>query len=168
VTESAVKIESLKHIYISELQEQRSAEEQLIQALPKMSEMAHDPDLAAALQEHLRETRTQLDRLDEMLSRHGAAPRAHKDRSMETILGEAGKWAMMIDEPEPRDAGLIASAQRIEHYEIAVYGTLATWAKQLGLRRDMDTLLVILEEEKSADWKLTALAKRQVNPEAVG
>jgi ferritin-like metal-binding protein YciE len=161
-----VKFENLKQIYISELQEQRSAEEQLIQALPKMSEMAHDAALASALQEHLRETRTQLDRLDEILSRHGAEPRGHQDRSMTTILGEAGKWAMMIDDPDPRDAGLIASAQRIEHYEIAVYGTLATWARQLGLNEDMDVLLAILEEEKQADWKLTALAKRKINAEA--
>ena len=164
--EDHVRFENLKQIYISELQEQRSAEEQLMQALPKMSEMAHDTQLASALQEHLRETRTQLDRLDEILSRHGAEPREHTDRSMETILGEAGKWAMMIDDPEPRDAGLIASAQRIEHYEIAVYGTLATWAKQLGLNEDTDILLTILEEEKNADWKLTALAKKQVNREA--
>jgi ferritin-like metal-binding protein YciE len=164
--ESTVKFENLKQIYLSELQEQRSAEEQLVQALPKLSEMAHDAPLAAALQEHLRETRGQLDRLDEILSRHGAEPREHKDRSMETILGEAGKWAMMIDDPEPRDAGLIASAQRVEHYEIAVYGTLANWAKQLGLKDDMDVLLAILEEEKQADWKLTALAKKQVNAEA--
>ena len=161
-----MKFENLKQIYLSELQEQRSAEEQLVQALPKMSDMAHDAQLAAALQEHMRETREQLDRVDEILARHGAEPREHKDRSMETIIGEAGKWAMMIDEPEPRDAGLIASAQRIEHYEIAVYGTLATWAKQLGLNDDMDVLLAILEEERHADWKLTALAKKTVNREA--
>jgi ferritin-like metal-binding protein YciE len=162
-----MRFDSLKQIYVSELQEQRSAEEQLIQALPKMSEMAHDAALGAALQEHLRETRTQLDRLDEVLSRHGAEPREHRDRSMETILGEAGKWAMMIDDPEPRDAAMIASAQRIEHYEIAVYGTLATWAKQLGLNEDMRVLLSILEEEKAADAKLTELAKKEVNREAV-
>ena len=162
-----MKFENLKQIYVSELQEQRSAEEQLIQALPKMSDMAHDAGLAAALQEHLRETRTQLDRLDVILTRHGAEPREHQDRSMETILGEAGKWAMMIDDPAPRDAALIASAQRVEHYEIAVYGTPATWAKQLGLHDDMDALLEILEEEKNADSKLTALAKREVNREAL-
>jgi len=161
-----VKFENLTQIYISELQEQRSAEEQLIQALPKMAEMAHDAGLGAALQEHLRETRGQLDRLDEILARHGAEPRAHTDRSMETILGEAGKWAMMIDDPEPRDAGIIASAQRVEHYEIAVYGTLACWAGQLGLAEDADALLAILEEEKSADEKLSELAKREVNPQA--
>lgn len=158
--------DSLRKIYISELQEQRSAEEQLLQALPKMSEMAHDAQLGNAIQEHLRETRSQLDRLDSILKAHDAQPREHQDSSMQTILGEAGKWAMMIDEPATRDAGLIASAQRVEHYEIAVYGTLATWAKQLGLDEDLKVLLSILEEEKAADAKLTDLAKRAVNPEA--
>jgi ferritin-like metal-binding protein YciE len=163
-----VKFENLKQIYISELQEQRSAEEQLIQALPKMSEMASAQALGVAFEQHLGETRAQLGRLDGILEKHGAEPREHSDRSMQTLIAESEKWAKMIDDPEARDAGLIASAQRVEHYEIAVYGTLATWAKQLGLDDDMATLLSILEEEKSADEKLTRLAKREVNPEAVG
>ena len=161
-----MKFENLKQIYLSELQEQRSAEEQLVEALPKMAEMAHDAALEAALEQHLGETRAQLGRLDGILEKHGVEPREHSDRSMQTLIAEAEKWAKMIDDPEVRDAGMIASAQRVEHYEIAVYGTLATWAKQLGLEDDMNILLSILEEEKEADEKLTALAKKKVNPEA--
>ena len=161
-----MRIDDLRKMYVSEMQEQRSVEEQLVQALPKMSEMASDDGLSEAFQSHLRETRSQLDRLDEILTRHGAAPRAHQDRSMQTIIDEAGKWAAMIDDPQARDAGLIASAQRVEHYEIAVYGTLATWAKQLGLDDDLKVLLDILKEEKAADDKLTGIAKQEANPKA--
>lgn len=160
-------IDNLRKMYLSEIQEQRSAEEQLVQALPQMAELASDAGLAEALQGHLRETRTQLDRLDQLLSAHGAEPRAHEDSSMTRIIEESAKWANMIDDPQARDAGIIASAQRVEHYEIAVYGTLATWAKQLGLENDMETLLEILDEEKAADEKLTGIAKSEANPQAV-
>ena len=85
---------------------------------------------------------------------------------MQAIVREAEKWAKMVQDPDLRDAGLIASAQRVEHYEIAVYGTLATWAKQLGLDEDERTLHANLDEEKRADEKLSALAKRIVNPDA--
>jgi ferritin-like metal-binding protein YciE len=85
---------------------------------------------------------------------------------MQAIVREADRWARMVSDPDCRDAGLIASAQRVEHYEIAVYGTLATWAKQLGLEEDQRTLHAILEEEKRTDEKLTDLAKRVINPEA--
>ena len=85
---------------------------------------------------------------------------------MLVLVREASKWADMIPDPDLRDCGLIASAQRIEHYEIAVYGTFATWAKQLDLQRDLSTLLGNLEEERSADSRLTEIAKEIVNPDA--
>ena len=106
------------------------------------------------------------DRLDELLSLHRANPREHQDGSMQALIREADRWAGMVRDGDLRDAGLIASAQRIEHYEIAVYGTLATWAKQLGLDEDMRILLEILDEEKSTDERLTDLAKSVVNREA--
>lgn len=92
--------------------------------------------------------------------------REHTDGSMQAIVREADRWARMVSDPDLRDAGLIASAQRVEHYEIAVYGTMATWAKQLGLDDDLQTLLAILEEEKRTDQRLSDLAKRAINPEA--
>lgn len=158
--------DDLTGLYIAELQEARSVEAQLSEALPKMMEMARAADLKQAFDEHLAETRAQLDRMDTILQRHGAQAREHSDQSMQTIIAEAEKWAGMVDDPACRDAALIASAQRIEHYEIAVYGTLASWARQLDLAEDAATLHAILAEEKSADDTLTGLAKGDINPQA--
>jgi ferritin-like metal-binding protein YciE len=155
-----------RQLYVTEMQELRSVEDQLVQALPKMAEMAQNPRLKQAIQTHLEETRSQRERLDGILKRHGADAREHQDGSMQAIIREADRWARMVQDPDLRDAGLIASAQRIEHYEIAVYGTLATWAKQLGLDEDLQTLHAILQEEKRTDERLTELAERVVNPEA--
>ncbi|WP_230534078.1 YciE/YciF ferroxidase family protein [Microvirga roseola] len=161
-----MKVDDFLKMYVSELQELRSVEAQLIGALPGMVQMAVHPELKHLLETHLEETRSQQDRLDEILRRHGAEPREHVDQSMQAILREAEKWAGMIQDQDLRDAGLIASAQRVEHYEIAVYGSLARWAKQLGLDEDLRTLHAILEEEKHSDENLTGLAKRIVNPDA--
>lgn len=148
----------LRQLYISEMQEQRSAEEQLVQALPKFSKMARDADLAEAIQENFRETREHLRKLDRLLSLHQVEPRAHSDGSMTALIVESEKWANALHDHEARDAGLISSAQRIEHYEIAVYGTLVTWAKQLGLEHDLKVLLGILDEERAANERLSQIA----------
>jgi ferritin-like metal-binding protein YciE len=161
-----MNVDSFREMYVAELQELRSVEAQLTEALPKMAEAANHPELRQAIRSHLEETRSQRDRLDEVLRRHGAEPREHVDQAMGAIVREADKWAKMVQDADLRDAGLIASAQRVEHYEIAVYGTLATWAKQLGLDEDQRALHAILDEEKRADEKLTGLAKRIVNPDA--
>ena len=160
-----MSIDALKDLYLAELQEVRSVEAQLCDALPKMIDMAAASELQQAFDSHLGETRSQLEKVDAILQRHGAEPLAHNDQSMQAIVAEADKWAGMVDDPACRDAGLIASAQRVEHYEMAVYGTLATWAGQLGLDDDASTLRAVLEEEKSADGALTRLAERQVNPQ---
>jgi ferritin-like metal-binding protein YciE len=161
-----MNIDDFRQMYVTELQELRSVEAQLVDALPKMADVANHSELKQAIQSHLEETRSQRDRLDEILRRHGAEPREHVDQSMQAIVREAEKWAKTVQDPDLRDAGLIASAQRVEHYEIAVYGTLATWAKQLGLDEDQRTLHAILEEEKRTDEKLTGLAQEIVNPDA--
>ena len=161
-----MNVDNFREMYIAELQELRSVEAQLIEALPKMADMASHPELKQAIQTHLEETRWQQSQLDEILRRHGVDPREHVDQAMQAMLKEAEKWAGMVPDQDLRDAGLIASAQRVEHYEIAVYGSLATWAKQLGLDEDLPTLLDILEEEKRTDQSLSTLAKRVVNPDA--
>ena len=161
-----MNVNDFRQMYLAELQELRSVEDQLTAALPKMADMAQHAQLKQGILDHLQETRSQRDRLDEILKRHGMAAREHTDGSMQAIIREADRWAGMVSDPELRDAGLIASAQRVEHYEIAVYGTMATWAKQLGLNDDLQTLLVILEEEKRTDQKLSELAKRVINPDA--
>jgi ferritin-like metal-binding protein YciE len=161
-----MNVDSFRDMYIAELQELRSVEAQLIEALPKMADMAGHAELKQAIRSHLQETRAQQARLDAILTRHGAEPREHVDQAMQAMLKEAEKWAGMVRDQDLRDAGLIASAQRVEHYEIAVYGSLATWAKQLGLDEDVRALLAILEEEKRTDERLSRLAKRMVNPDA--
>jgi ferritin-like metal-binding protein YciE len=161
-----MNVDDFRQMYVAELQELRSVEEQLIHALPRMSNMAQHPDLKQAIMDHWEETRGQRERLDEVLRQHQVNPREHQDSSMEAILAEAKRWATMVEDRDLRDAGLIASAQRVEHYEIAVYGTLATWAKQLGLQEDLRILLEILDEEKRTDEALTELAKQIINPDA--
>jgi len=161
-----MKIDDFRQMYLTELQELRSVEDQLVRALPKMAKMIEHPQLKNAMETHLEETRSQRDRLDGLLRRHGVSTREHQDGSMQAILREAERWAKMVSDPDCRDAGVIASAQRVEHYEIAVYGTLASWAKQLGLMDDARTLHDILEEEKRTDEKLSSVAKQVVNPEA--
>ena len=161
-----MNITDFREMYLKELQEARSFESQLVEALPKMKEKATDDDLKKVIGAHLEETRSQLDQVEAILKRHGADGNKHTDQAMQSIIGEAEKWAGMIGDAALRDAGIIASAQRVEHYEIAVYGTLASWAKQLGHDEDLNALLAILDQEKAADGKLSELARREINPEA--
>ena len=161
-----MNVADLHTMYVAELQELRSVEDQLVAALPKMVELVEHPQLRQALERHHAETRSQRDRLDALLQRHGASAAGREDSSMHAILREAERWAKMVSDRDCRDAGIIASAQRVEHYEIAVYGTLATWAELLGLGEDRRVLHGILEEEKRADETLTRLAERGINREA--
>jgi ferritin-like metal-binding protein YciE len=159
-------ISDFRALYIAELQEACSIEAQLVEALPKAADTASTTELQQAIRMHLDETRDHLRRVEGLLRQHSVQSGEHTDQSMQSIIRDAEKWANMIRNPQLRDAALIASAQRIEHYEIAVYGTLSTWAKQLGLQEDLRTLHAILEQEKQADEKLTSLAKEAVNPAA--
>jgi ferritin-like metal-binding protein YciE len=161
-----MNVDDFRRMYVIELQELRSVEDQLTQALPKMVELVEHPELRRALEVHRTQTEAQRDRLDELLKAHNAGTREHQDGSMQSILREAERWAKMVSDRDCRDAGIIASAQRIEHYEVAVYGTLATWARQLGLVNDARVLHAILQEEKAADEKLSRLAEQGVNREA--
>ncbi|MEE4121340.1 MAG: DUF892 family protein [Paracoccaceae bacterium] len=157
-----MKIDSLKDLYIVELQEARSFEGQIANALGGLADRASDGALREALAGDRPESVRHGERITALLERHGADPRAHEDQTMKAILAEAGKWAAEIDDPAVRDAALIASVQRIQHYEIAAYGALVAWAREQGLD-DAETLAEILEEEKAADDKLSALAGERVN-----
>jgi ferritin-like metal-binding protein YciE len=159
-------VDHFHDLYVSELQELRSVEDQLITALPRLAEMAASLELQASLGAQLGVTRMQRDRLDGLLKEHGAEPREHSDSSMQALIAETDRWAQMVEEPELRDAGLIGSVQRIGHYQIAVYGTLATWAKQSGQEDDLAVLRAGLDQEKRADGVFTKVAKSIVNPTA--
>ena len=157
-------IETLQDLYVAELQEARSVEGMLIDALPKMAESASEEQLRRAFEQHLKATRDQLASIEALIKKADADPHEHHDQSMQVLIEQAQKMAGMVTGGPLRDAALIASAQRIEHYEIAVYGTLATYARILGLDNDYEILSGILGEEKDADDLLTDIAIGMVNP----
>lgn len=162
-----MQITSFKDMYIAELQELVSAEAQLGESLLAMADAASHPALKDALMRHWKETRAQKERLEAILRNHGAKPKAHTDQAMQALINETEKMLGMLKGNDLRDAGLIASAQKLEHYEIAAYGTAAALAGQLDMRDDQRVLHEGLEEEKRTDVLLTQLAKREVNQDAL-
>ncbi len=162
-----MEINSFKDMYIAELQELVSVEGQLAEALPHMAEVASHPALRDALMVHHAETTAQKERLVSILRKYGASPTAHVDQAMQALIAETGKMLRILKGDDLRDAGLLASVQKLEHYEIAAYGSAAALAGQLDLRDDQKTLHMSLEEEKHVDALLTDIAKGEVNPDAL-
>lgn len=162
-----MKLESLRELFIEELQDLYSAENQILEALPKMIEEASSPELKAGFSQHLEQTRNQVARLDQIFDQLGKDV-DRKDKTCKGMKGIIKDNEDLLDEdaePEVLDAGMIAGAQRVEHYEIAGYGTVRTYAQLLG-RQDWARLLEqTLEEEKQTDQKLNQLAGR-INLEA--
>ena len=155
----------LKHLYVEELKDLYSAESQIVKALPKMIKAATSEDLRAGFEEHLEQTKGHVSRLEEIFKALGESPKGKKCKGMEGLIKEG---AEMIGEdlvPEELDAGLISAAQRVEHYEIAGYGCVSTYAKLLGEGAAESLLRQTLEEEKETDEKLTDLAN-SINLEA--
>ena len=162
-----MEITSFKDMYIAELQELASVEGQLDEALLEMAELASHASLKNALIHHREQTLLQRQRLESILQKHRANPRAHTDQAMQALINEAEKMTELVKGDRLRDSAIIASAQKVEHYEIAAYGTIAAMAGQLGLRDDQQILHQILGEEKAADAALTQLAQKEVNQDAV-
>ena len=161
-----MELETLRDLYIHELKDLYSAEQQLIKALPKMKKAARNRGLAAAFNQHLGQTKRQAKRLEQILKRHDESTRAPKCEAMEGLIAEGDKMANEKAQPDVRDAGLIASAQRVEHYEIAGYGCARTYAELLGDRQGARLLDTTLREEADTDKKLTKLAKSLINVKA--
>jgi ferritin-like metal-binding protein YciE len=158
---------SLQDLYVNELKDLYSAENQLVKALPKMAKAASTPELKAAIEEHLEVTRGHVERLEKIFEGFGISPKGKKCKAMEGLV-EEGKEVMEENGEHPvTDAALIAAAQRVEHYEIAGYGTVRTFANLLGYGEAADLLQATLDEESEADQKLTELAKTVINIEAV-
>jgi ferritin-like metal-binding protein YciE len=164
---NSMQITNFKDMYIAELQELASVEAQLTESLLRMANVASHPALKDALIRHREQTQAQKERLDSILQKHGADRNAHADQAMLALVHETEKMLGILKGNELRDAGLIASAQKLEHYEIAAYGTAPALAGQLDLRDDQQMLHESLEEEKQADVRLTKLAKGEVNPDAL-
>ena len=162
-----MEIDSLRKLYVEELKDLYSAEKQILQALPRMAKKASNELLQKAFQEHLEVTRMQVERLDRIFEMLGKSPRGKKCKGMEGLL-EEGKEMMQEDmEDDVMDAALIAAAQRVEHYEIAGYGTVRTYANLLGEKEHVKLLQQTLDEEGNTDKKLTQLAESQINVEAM-
>ncbi|MFN2565070.1 MAG: ferritin-like domain-containing protein [Gemmatimonadaceae bacterium] len=161
-----MELDSLQALYVNNLKDLYSAEKQLLKALPKMAKAASHEELAANFTEHARVTERQVERLERIFADLGESPRGKKCVGMEGLIEEAQELLQEKPEPDVLDAGLIAKAQHVEHYEIAGYGTVRTYAETLGLAKHAELLQQTLEEEGEADKRLTALAESSINVEA--
>ena len=159
-------IETFNDLFVHQLQDVYYAEHQITKALPKMIDKATSPELKQGFQTHLRETEGQIGRLERVFQMHGAEAKAVTCPAIDGIIKEANEVAGDISDKRVLDAALIAAAQAVEHYEIARYGTLVAWAKQLGRDDCAAVLAETLEEERSTDEKLTRLAESSVNQAA--
>lgn len=152
------KLKTLRDLYVEQLQDLHSAELQLTKALPSLAEAASDPMLKAAFEEHLEQTRIHVERLEGICRSLDVPPKGPLCKAMKGLIAEGKEIASHPAEPAVRDAGLIAAAQRVEHYEIAGYGCVRTYAEILGDSSNRDTLQQTLDEEGSTDHRLTEIA----------
>jgi len=157
---------TLTDLFHDQLQDAYSAETQLTKALPKMAKAAGSADLRAGFEQHLSETKNQLSRLEKVCEQVGCKTGSNTCEAMEGLIEEGEEVMDLGLDTEAQDAGLIAAAQKVEHYEIALYGTLCSFAKQLGHADAARILHETLEEEKRTDEKLTQLAERGINRKA--
>jgi ferritin-like metal-binding protein YciE len=156
----------LKHLYVEELKDLYSAETQLVKALPKMAKAATSEELQTGFETHLEQTKGHVERLEEIFEALGESPKGKKCKGMEGLIKEGAEMIEEYIAPEELDAGLISAAQRVEHYEIAGYGCVSTYANLLGEEAAESLLRQTLEEEKETDEKLTELAGN-INVEAM-
>ncbi len=152
-------MKTLADAFYDELRDILSAEKQLLKALPKMAKKASCTDLQQAFEDHLRETEQQVQRVEQAFEDTGKAARAKTCEAMKGLIKEAESVMEEDAEPAVMDALLIACAQKVEHYEIATYGTLCTWAEVVGYENALELLKQNIDEEEAADEKLTMLSK---------
>jgi ferritin-like metal-binding protein YciE len=159
----AEKFETLRDLYVNELRDLHSAEQQLIAALPKMAEAATSSQLKNALTTHLEQTRGHVRRLEQIFNALGDKPSGKTCEAMKGLIAEGESYVKASGDDSVRDAGLIGAAQRVEHYEIAGYGTARSLANRLGEKNAAELLQRTLEEEGDADHKLSEIAEGEVN-----
>lgn len=160
-----MNMKTIDDVFIHLLSDTYSAEKQLTRALKKLAREASSEKLSAAFAQHLEETQGQIERLDQLVERESSVKiKRMKCIAMEGLIEEANEVIESTEKNTIRDAALIAAAQKVEHYEIASYGTLVTLADQLGLKHAVKLLSATLEEEKATDIKLTDLAVSNINP----
>jgi ferritin-like metal-binding protein YciE len=161
------KLTSLEDLFVHELQDILNAEGQILKALPKMEKATTHPELKSAFEEHRRQTEGHVQRLEQVFGFLGLPVRGKKCEGMAGLLEEGAKIMEEDADSEVLDAALIAAAQKVEHYEIASYGCLCTYAEMLGYDQAHDLLGQTLDEEEATDQKLTELAEAVINPQAV-
>jgi ferritin-like metal-binding protein YciE len=157
---------TLAELFIWQLKDVYGAENQILKALPKMAKQASSPDLREAFSTHLEETEGQVERLNKVFETLGVKASTLKCQALEGIIQEAEEVMGESEGPAVLDAGMVAAAQAVEHYEIARYGTLIAWAEQLGKREISKLLRQTLNEEKHADELLNKIAMKSVNRKA--
>jgi ferritin-like metal-binding protein YciE len=161
-----MKDQSLEQLYVDQLKDLYSAEGQLVQALPKVAKAASSPALQRAITSHLEETKGHRETVGQLFDTLEGSPRGKKCKGMEGLIEEGSEAIEEHEEGPVRDAALIAAAQKVEHYEIAGYGTACEFAQLLGREKDYRALSRVLEQEKAADEKLNKIATSEVNQAA--
>lgn len=160
-------LDTFETLLLDQLHDLYDAEHRLTEALPKMAAAAHNASLKAAFQSHLHETQGQVKRLEQVFASLGVKPQTKTCAAMKGLITEGSEAISATGDPDVKDAALIAAAQRVEHYEMAGYGCVKTFAERLGKSEAAGLLEQTLREEESADKKLTQIAETIVNPKAV-
>ena len=161
-----MQMEHLQDLFVENLRDLYSAEKQLLRALPKMAKAAENEELRTAFENHQQETEGQIERLEQIFQRLGKKPGGHKCKAMEGLIEENKELLEEDAEPEVLDAGMIVGAQKVEHYEIAGYGSVVEFAKLLGDKESAKLLAATLQEEEKTDKLLTQIARKSINLEA--
>jgi len=163
---SSAALNSFDELFVEQLQDLYDAEQRLTKALPKMAAAAHNPALKSAFEEHLKQTENHVRRLEQVFQGLGKSAQTKTCEAMKGLVEEGSEVISGKGDPDVKDAALIAAAQRVEHYEIAGYGTVRTFAQRLGKSEAVRLLQETLNEEAETDKKLTALAEKAINPKA--
>ena len=164
--ENGMAIEDLKDLYVHTLQDIYYAEKQILKALPKMASKAGNAQLKKAFEDHRKETEEHVKRLEQVFKLLDEKPKGEECPAIDGIIEEAQELIGEIKDAETRDAGMLAAAQAVEHYEMTRYGTLVSWGEELGITEASTILQKTLDEEKAADAKLTKIGEGRVNKKA--
>jgi ferritin-like metal-binding protein YciE len=162
-----MKLDTLKTLYINELRDLYNAENQLVKVLPKMAKGASSEELKDAFEKHLKQTKSHVERLEEVFEDLGEKPKGKTCKAMKGLIEEGSEILHEDGEESVIDAGIIVAAQKVEHYEIAGYGSVRTFAQLLGRDRSAELLQTTLDEESETNETLNQLAEGIVNPEAI-
>lgn len=161
-----MQLQNLQQLFVEELKDLYNAEKQILKALPKVVKKVQNEDLRQALEEHYEQTENHADRLEQVLGKLGESPRGKKCKAMQGLIEESDEMMSQDATPQVMDAGLIVGLQKVEHYEIAGYGSCVSFAKLLGDSEAAELLAKTLDEEEETDKRLTQIAKKSINFQA--